>query len=277
MGLITSTVYGVEVFLFMERKLGHLLDRAKVLQYLKDREKEEGGFSLVPELYPDIEDTYYAIRTLKLLNGAINRDKTVQYLKRVDWRQVYSPRTIYMLTYLHLTLNLDFPPPLVHFLNQEGPIFQTLDGQYFFDETQKLLNRSSIPLISLFPSQAHPHENLQALRKKVVIWINHRVHFEREGIIQWVQSCQNGDGGFGFYPGTTSFMENTYCALEILSKLGSLPLRAEDCRQYLLNCQTKSGGFGRAPMSFPFIESTFHAVSCWLLLNTIENKTSKAS
>lgn len=270
MGLITSTVHGIEVFLFMERKSGHSLNVAKILQYLKDREKEEGGFSLVPELYPDIEDTYYAIRTLKLLNGAINRDKTIQYLKSIDWTQANSPRTIYMLTYLHLTLKLDFPPPLVHFLNQEGPIFQTLDGQYFFDKTQKLLNRSSIPLISLFLSQAHQHENLQALRKKVSIWINHRIHFEREGIIQWVQSCQNGDGGFGFYPGTTSFMENTYCALEILSKLGSLTLRKEDCRQYLLNCQTKSGGFGRAPMSFPFIESTFHAVTSWLLLDPIE-------
>ena len=41
----------------------------RVIQYLKDREKEEGGFSFVPDLYPDIEDTYYAIRTLQLLNG----------------------------------------------------------------------------------------------------------------------------------------------------------------------------------------------------------------
>ncbi len=254
----------------MERKSGHSLDVAKVLQYLKDRQKEEGGFSLVPELYPDIEDTYYAIRTLKLLNGAIHRDKTVQYLKRVDWRQVYSPRTIYMLTYLHLTLKLKFPPPLVRLLKQEGPIYQTLDGQYFSDEIQKLLNRPYKLLALFFSSQVHQNENLQALRKKVSVWIAHRIHFEREGIIQWVQSCQNGDGGFGFYPGTTSFVENTYCALEILSKLGSSPLRGEDCRQYLLSCQTKSGGFGRAPMSFPFIESTFQAIAGLLILDEME-------
>ncbi len=253
----------------MERRSGHSLELAKILQYLKVREKEEGGFSLVPELYPNIEDTYYAIRTLKLLNGEINRDKTIQYLKSIDWTQVNSPRTIYMLTYLHLTLKLDFPPPLVHFLYQEGPIYQTLDGQYFYDEIQKLLNRSYKPLTSFSPSQGYQHENLQTLFKKASLWINHRIPFEREKIIRWVQSCQNGDGGFGFYPGTTSFMENTPCALKILSRLGSLPLKGEDCRQYLLNCQTKNGGFGRAPMSFPFIESTFHAVSCWLLLDTM--------
>ena len=55
-------------------------------------------------------------------------------------------------------------------------------------------------------------------------------------------------------------MENTYCALEILSKLGSSPSEIELCRKYILSCQTKDGGFGRAPVSFPFIESTFHAV-----------------
>jgi hypothetical protein len=61
-------------------------------------------------------------------------------------------------------------------------------------------------------------------------------------------------------------MENTYCALEILAKLGSSPVQMELCRKYILSCQTKDGGFGRAPISFPFIESTFHAVAGLLVL-----------
>jgi hypothetical protein len=82
--------------------------------------------------------------------------------------------------------------------------------------------------------------------------------------------CQNGDGGFGFYPITTSYMENTYCALEILSKLDSYPMRIDLCREYILGCQTKSGGFGRAPISFPFIESTFQAVKGLFMLEKME-------
>jgi prenyltransferase beta subunit len=100
--------------------------------------------------------------------------------------------------------------------------------------------------------------------------LNHGIDFNTQEILKWVQLCQNGDGGFGFYPGTTSFMENTYCALEILSKLNSSPLEIGVCREYILNCQTKGGGFGRAPMSFPFIESTFHAVTGWFLLDEME-------
>jgi prenyltransferase beta subunit len=107
---------------------------------------------------------------------------------------------------------------------------------------------------------------LQTLRRKVSILLNHGIDFNRQEIIKWVQLCQNGDGGFGFYPGTTSFMENTYCALEILAKLGSSPVQTELCQRYILSCQTKNGGFGRAPASFPFIESTFHAVMGLLLL-----------
>ena len=37
-------------------------DLSGVVRYLKEQEK--GGFSFAPELYPDIEDTYYAVRTL---------------------------------------------------------------------------------------------------------------------------------------------------------------------------------------------------------------------
>lgn len=267
----TSTKCWVEVF-FMERPFARQLQVARVIQYLKDREKEEGGFSLVPDLYPDIEDTYYAIRILKLLHRGVDRMKTGQYLKTVDWTQVNSQRTLYMLVYLHVTLKLEFPLPLTALLNRDWPAFQNLDGRYFHDEIGKLLHN---PFKSPAPSSLfrfHDHENLQALRKKVSVLLNHCVDFEREKMIQWVRLSQNGDGGFGFYPGTTSFMENTYCALEILSRLGGSPLKIDDCREYILNCQTKSGGFGRAPISFPFIESTFHAVSGLFLLRGMEKK-----
>ena len=247
-------------------RLGNQFDLSKILQYLKDREKEDGGFSYVPELYPDIEDTYYAIRIFLMLKLEVSRDKTVNYLKTIDWAGVGFPRAIYMLVYLHLFLDIDFPPSLADLLKRDWTRFQALNAQYFSDEIQKLLNGPPHPLQSLSYFRFHPKDNLQTLRRKVSILLNHGIDFNRQEIIKWVQLCQNGDGGFGFYPGTTSFMENTYCALEILAKLGSSPVQTELCQRYILSCQTKNGGFGRAPASFPFIESTFHAVMGLLLL-----------
>jgi hypothetical protein len=243
---------------------------SKVIQYLKAREKEEGGFSFVPELYPDLEDTYHAIRTLQLLKTNADRDKTLNYLKSINWEQVGFPRAIYMLVYLHLSLDIEFPSPLIDLLRRDWTRFQILDAQYFSDEIHKLLRQPVKAPSSISPFQFHRQDNLQSLRKRVSALLNHGIGFDQHEIIRWVQLCQNGDGGFGFYPGTTSFMENTYCALEILSKLKCFPLEIDLCRKYILNCQTKSGGFGRAPMSFPFIESTFHAVTGWFLLNEME-------
>jgi len=243
-----------------------------VIQYLKDREKKEGGFSFVPELYPDIEDTYHAIRTLQLLKANVDRDRTWNYLKSINWEQVGFPRAIYMLVYLHLSLDIEFPPPLIDLLKRDWTRFQILDVQYFSDEIEKLLRQPLKSPSFLSPFQFQHQENLQSLRKKVSVLLKHGIGFDKQEIIRWVQLCQNGDGGFGFYPVTTSYMENTYCALEILSKLDAYPLRIDLCREYILNCQTKSGGFGRAPISFPFIESTFHAVAGWFFLRDMETK-----
>jgi hypothetical protein len=244
----------------------HRFEVSKILRYLKEREKKEGGFSYVPDLYPDIEDTYYAIRTFQMLKVEVNRKRTVNYLKTIDWAGVGFPRAIYMLVYLHLSLDIDFPPPLTDLLKRDWTRFQALDAQYFSDAIQKLLGQPLKPLHCSSSFQFQANENLQILRKKVSILLDREINFDRKQIIRWVQLCQNGDGGFGFYPETTSYMENTYCALEILSKLNSSPTQLDLCRKYILGCQVKSGGFGRAPASFPFIESTFHAVMGLLLL-----------
>lgn len=248
------------------KPLARLLELSKVIQYLKDREKEEGGFSFVPDLYPDIEDTYYASRIFQLLNVDVDRNKMANYLKSIRWEGVGFPRAVYMLLYIHLFLDIKLPRQLIDLSEQDWSGFGVLDAQYFSDEIRKLLHHPLKPLLSLSPFQFHRRENLQNLRKKISVSLDHRIDFDKQEIITWVRLCQNGDGGFGFYPETTSYMENTYCALEILSKLGSSPVQVELCQKYILGCQTKGGGFGRAPASFPYIESTFHAVMGLVLL-----------
>jgi len=246
------------------------IEVSTIIQYLREREKDEGGFSFAPDLYPDIEDTYYAIRILQLLNDRVDRSKTANYLNRIDWTEAVFPRAIYMLLYLYFSLNIEFPPPLIEFLKKDWSRFQILDAQYFSDEIQKLLGQPLKAISSSSSFQFQTHENLQALRKKVSILVDREINFDRQQIVRWVQLCQNGDGGFGFYPETTSYMENIYCALEILSKLGSSPLDIDLCRKYILSCQTRVGGFSRAPASFPFIESTYHAVTGLFMLRKME-------
>ncbi len=292
-GLITSTETGRSFFIsgvFEERNLlGKLkvecqdkreidrlkswIDLSKIIQYLKERENEGGGFNFAIDLYPDIEDTYYATRIVRLLNADIDRNNMANYLKNISWGDAAFPRAVYMLLYLHLSVGIELPHQLINLIAKDWSGFGFLDAQYFCDEIWKLLGQPTKLLASPSLFQFYRRENLQNLRKKVSVLINHCIDFDRPQIIRWVQSSQNGDGGFGFYPETTSYMENTYCALEILSKLESTPMKIDLCQNYILSCQTASGGFGRAPVSFPFIESTFHAGVGLRLLGRISRET----
>jgi len=247
-------------------QMSSYVDLPRVIQYLRDREKEGGGFSFAPELYPDIEDTYYAVRILQFLDVDVDRNKTSNYLKNIDWKQAGFPRAVYMLLYIHLSFGIELPRQLIDFSIKDWSGFAILDAQYFSDEIRKLIHQPLKPLRSSSPFQFQTPESLQTLRKKVSILSNRGIGFDRQQIIKWVQLCQNGDGGFGFYPETTSYIENTYCALDILWRLDASPLQTDLAQKYILGCQTKNGGFGRAPISFPFIESTFHAVMGLLLL-----------
>jgi hypothetical protein len=251
-------------------RLGHWLRPSIVIQYLKDHESTEGGFSFVLDLFPNIEDTYYAVRTFQLLKVNIDRNKIANYLKSINFEEVGFPRIIYMSFYLHISLGIELPPQLNQLLRVDWNRFPVIDAYYYSDNIQKLLNKPLKSLTSSSPFQFHPQDNLQRLQKKVSVLLGHGIDFNRHEIIRWVQLCQNGDGGFGFYPITTSYMDNTYCALEVLSKLHASPMRIDTCREYILGCQTKSGGFGRAPMSFPFIESTYQAVVGLFILDEME-------
>ena len=244
------------------KRLNHWPKLSRVIQYLKDREYEEGGFSFVQDLYPNVEDTYYAIRTLQLLMADIDRIKTANYLKSIIWKEVYFPRIVYMLLYLHLSVDMELPVPLVNLLKKDWSKFQFLNAQYYSNEIQKLLNQPLKPLLFLSSFQFQAHENLQSLRKKVSVLIDLNIDFDRHEIIRWVQLCQNGDGGFGFYPETkTSYMENIFCALEILSKLQASPWRIDICRQYILGMPDQKRRLRQSSYQFSLYRKYFSCSS----------------
>ena len=120
------------------------LEPAKVINYLREREKVEGEFSFAVALYPDIEDTYYAMRTLQLLGVGVDQDKTAVYLRRIHWMEVSLPRTVYMVVYLHLALGMELTPPLTDLLEKDWSRFQILDAQYYRSELENCALRYSL-------------------------------------------------------------------------------------------------------------------------------------
>ncbi|MBA3002516.1 MAG: hypothetical protein FP813_01460 [Desulfurivibrio sp.] len=88
----------------------------------------------------------------------------------------------------------------------------------------------------------------------------------------WLQRTQNGDGGFGFFPGTTSFLENCHAALAGLSLLGVRPNDSANLRAFIVSCQTGRGGFGRSPRAAPFLDASWYGIASLRLLAEMEQK-----
>jgi len=89
----------------------------------------------------------------------------------------------------------------------------------------------------------------------------------------WLQRTQNGDGGFGFFPGTTSFIENCHAGLVALSLLGARPIDLDSARAFVVSCQTRRGGFGRSPRAAPFLDASWHGVASLCLLEELEQRS----
>ena len=91
-------------------------------------------------------------------------------------------------------------------------------------------------------------------------------------LVAWLQHSQNGDGGFGFFPGTTSFIENCHAGLAALSLLGARPIDLDSARAFVVSCQTGRGGFGRSPRAAPFLDASWHGIASLRLLEEMEER-----
>jgi prenyltransferase beta subunit len=96
---------------------------------------------------------------------------------------------------------------------------------------------------------------------------------EAEELTGWLQRSQNGDGGFGFFPGTTSFIENSHAALAALSLIGAKPVDLVNARYFIISSQTGGGGFARSPGAAPFLDASWHGVASLRLLAEMDQQS----
>ena len=86
-------------------------------------------------------------------------------------------------------------------------------------------------------------------------------------LTDWFKASQNSDGGFGFFPRTTSFVENCHAALRALAFLKARPRNPPLAFRFLAGCQTVTGGFSRASRAAPFLDTTWHALAALHILS----------
>ena len=79
-------------------------------------------------------------------------------------------------------------------------------------------------------------------------------------VINFLQSAQNSNGGFGGSPGNASTVMSTAYAALALQILNSAPLNIAGAKNYLLSAHNSNGGFGELPSTPSNTHSTMLAI-----------------
>ncbi len=215
-----------------------------IARFCLARLKEGGGFAATPHLPPTIEDTRFAVKILDLLKAPFPQEETIAFLKAKAQRPL-PPRLAFFVKETLELLGVRFRPSV------EITHTTVLEEQFY-------LLRLGLRVREVPPLPASPTVKdlylYAALRPK-----------EAKNYVPYVLASQNPDGGFGFYPGTTSFLENTYYAFSFLRRFGYEPRDVEGLRAYVLACWRREA-FARSPKGVPFLDATCYALEILVAL-----------
>jgi ABC-2 type transport system ATP-binding protein len=202
-----------------------------------------GGFSFSPSLEPNLEATYYSIKTLDLLNatplnlsGAINFIKNSQNFKGLPYNgdggfgynhTIYTEHSNYK--YAHYAIH---SLSLLNSTLSPGNLTQ-LDEWF---ESNKAEN-GFFGLKSVIANYWGINSANIARNKGIISASNY------ENVSNYIKDCQNEDGGFGIRLNDPSDILSTYCAINTLNLLNDEPQNKTGAIHWLKSLQNADGGF----------------------------------
>lgn len=256
----------------------------KITDFVKARRHESGGYSATPMLSVTVEDTYHALRIISTLPYSALRPQLGEsalkgYLKAraaniaevgmrtvfqmlaacqmtgADKDELYDAQEMKSLVEIHQKKAYHIQERY-YGARIRNEIFQDSNAQFHFDDIAANHGRYTSELwMILYQS------NLRA---------KNAIRLKRKGLIGWLKACQNHDGGFGFLPGSTSYIENCHTCLRALNLLQARPDALSACKDFVLACMTGTGGFARINGATAFLDSTWHAVASLAILETMQ-------
>ncbi len=265
----------------VEPELRHLFISA--IPFVLARKKENGGFGGTPRLPATIEDTYHALRILQLClqyNAAGKNDFEScgdeylrSYLASCRQNLPGGIRTIFQLLWCCRSVGLQADNIVPAAVSAGMRASDALEDWYYGTRILlELLGWDARTVIGL-PHYATVMKGewrtvKEAWKHISLSWeISRALPLPEAELTAWFQACQNGDGGFGFFPGTTSFVENCHASLRALEFLGAGPRDRKRALGFLTRCGTISGGFGRSSRTAPFLDATWHALAALAIID----------
>lgn len=246
-----------------------------ILSFIYKRRKDTGGFAATPRLPATIEDTYHAISSLELLNKFLSQTgRPSSYDARKDSSLLSyisdssfpdDIKTVFQLLKSHRLLGLEIDKNAVQsYVSSQLNVPFSLQRWYYLARIVNEVLDGEPGFISAFlkgPRCFRWRTASEAWMGLYLARAGYDMGLDERRLAQWFKDCQNGDGGFGFLPQTTSFIENCHICLRALALLGVAPKDTDAVFNFIIGCHTGSGGFARNGMATPFLDATWHAVA----------------
>jgi hypothetical protein len=250
----------------------------RIIGFVMNRRQESAGFAAAPSLPSSIEDTYFALRILETLQPfsdedliSLSKDRSIkEYLIKIENRHSSSIKVAFRHLIACRIVGIDPDDAWIRrFISPKAKEGHDLRRDYYRHRILREGLSEPTPqndrtLIAGYLAKYRTVEELW-----MVLYLTEgspQDHLDREVLISWLHACRNPDGGFGYMPGTTSFMENNYYSLRSLRLLRARAPSQEHVLAFILRSQGKGGGFARRSGAAPFLDATWHAVATIALL-----------
>jgi hypothetical protein len=288
-GLIASTTFKtkrVRIRLLEVRRLKDQSWVKKIIDYVIQRQNEDGGYTFCQDAESNRRDTYYGLSVSALLGGRFpNVAKTVTFLKEPE----LDPHNIYSHYYTTKALLLCCEPPnenlknsisFVAYLKKYPSLANVLPEvssefttNYMTLELARLLGvqlpkNHIVEWLLRFKKEdggfsSEDHSNINSTYYAIASLALLNAHVKDLGeTVQFVRECEKAYGGFTLIPmNITPYIEHTYYGVMALNSLGETCRYPSQTIGFLLKCQNKNGGFARSDVGISTFENTFQAVS----------------
>lgn len=263
-----------------------------VIDYVVNRQNEDGGYAFAQGAESNAQDTYYGLAILSLLNAPHPKIK-----QAIEWLHNFTPNNLYSHYYVAKALKLCNEKPdktleefLLSLKLSKGAL-GTVDVYaevaseflFIFMVTELLsiakvdadINRQkAVTWLQRHKNRdggfgAHGDSNINATYHAVASLSNfgYPVKSLKE-TLRYVRSCEKPSGGFTMISTSLNpYMEHIYYGLATLDLLGEHAKYPEKTRMFIMGCQNVNGGFARSDLGISTFENTFYAVSALRIIN----------
>ena len=241
-------------------------ERLRLIKFVCEYENPAGGFNFPRETPASIAETYNGVMLFNELGFDCCNPLTKEYIRNLELKADMSLGLLYRMAKVSEILSM--PDKISEIresvLGRKCRKSSKLTDAYYSVLLEEILDVSGVLTTDLLEhARTRKIKKLKFMpecQKYLAVKIHVGLEVETDEAISWIRATQSCDGGFGFLPGSSSFLENEYSALDSLRMLDSVPLDIQGCEDFVLSCRSKEGAFGRQIMALPSLEHSLLAV-----------------